>query len=110
MRTHIGVIVRFDLALLFVVATLAGGCSDPDCEALAEMDATIELGTGEEQFEPVEDGDTLTVDYGPQGGMHVWGAAGTTGLFPGKPPPTPWVDRQEPTADWTLMDGDTNLS
>jgi len=35
-------------------------------------EVTLELGTGERAFETLDEGETLELVYGPQGGYHVW--------------------------------------
>jgi hypothetical protein len=65
-----------------VFATFLIGCSGGDgttkgsdsgepagCTA---QDLTVEVGTGELEYEPLEDGDPVTLVYGPQGGWHIW--------------------------------------
>ncbi|WP_437585350.1 hypothetical protein [Sorangium sp. So ce1000] len=47
-----------------------GGCRLPD------EPTAFEIGTGETCFESIEDGDTLPVMAGPQGGYHLWFAVG----------------------------------
>jgi len=41
---------------------------------------TLTLGTGASKFDPVVDGQDLTIQFGGQGGRHVWGAARATGV------------------------------
>lgn len=53
------------------------------CDALAEGPATLELGQGQDAWAPVAEGDTLPVDFGPQGGWHTYGTLRTTGLHVG---------------------------
>lgn len=48
-------------------------------------DATLEVGTGADAFEPLTDGDDLVLVMGPQGGYHVWGSLRATGVVPGDP-------------------------
>lgn len=56
------------------------------CEEAALVDApTLEIGMGEDGFAgPLADGDTVSVDYGSQGGQHLWLAVHTTGFAPGE--------------------------
>jgi len=45
------------------------------------IDPTIvEVGEGEEEFESLEDGDSVMLVHGPQGGWHVTGAVRATGF------------------------------
>ena len=41
---------------------------------------SFELGTGSSSFAPVADGDTLLIQHGTQGGIHVWVAGRVTGM------------------------------
>ncbi|HJN75013.1 MAG TPA: hypothetical protein QGF58_13885 [Myxococcota bacterium] len=61
---------------------VACGPKDP-CEKAAEYEPSIELGVGEDDFSPVEDGDVLWAESGPQGGEHVWISLRSSGLEPG---------------------------
>lgn len=49
---------------------LAPGCG--------EAAATVEVGTGEDTFTPLADGDPLTMVHGPQGGWHLLASARVT--------------------------------
>lgn len=42
----------------------------------------IKIGTGEESFTPLADGDAVDVTYGSQGGYHIWGAFLARGFDP----------------------------
>lgn len=53
---------------------LLAGCATPPVAL---------LGTGELAWEPLAEGDDLTVIRGPQGGYHVLGSVRTAGLVPG---------------------------
>ncbi len=48
----------------------------------AEVEPTLELGTGDRGFEPIEDGQDLPMIEGAQGGWHLWISLRTTGLDP----------------------------
>lgn len=63
--------------LLSLLALLFAGCDDP-CSS--EEDRSVEVGTGEESFTPVEDGDVLPLAFGGQGGQHLWGAVRVNGV------------------------------
>jgi hypothetical protein len=56
-------------------ALLLGGCA-----AEVVGDGTVELGTGEWRFEPVVDGQDVTLVRGVQGGFHVWVSMHADGL------------------------------
>jgi hypothetical protein len=63
------------------------GCEDlTPCEAAKLVESPeLVIGLGEEQFErEVQDGDSLSLDYGEQGGQHLWLAVRTHGLAPGE--------------------------
>lgn len=67
-----------------VLALLAAACS----ESVDLPDAgppTLELGTGDRTFEPLEDGDTLYIVQGPQAGYHFFGSMRATNIFGGDP-------------------------
>jgi hypothetical protein len=44
------------------------------------QDPWVEVGTGADAFEPVEDGDVLAVERGSQGGQHVWAGVRAWGV------------------------------
>ncbi|MEM9191658.1 MAG: hypothetical protein AAGF12_20970 [Myxococcota bacterium] len=61
---------------LCVVISLAGclaliGCAT-DPEPASTTEASLELGTGSWRFEPLDDGDTVELVRGAQGGWHVY--------------------------------------
>lgn len=37
-------------------------------------DASFEFGSGDSSFQPISDGEDLTMIHGPQGGWHLWGS------------------------------------
>ena len=55
------------------------GTTGPGCAA---EDYSVEVGTGEFQFESLSDGDVVTMIHGPQGGWHVWTSVITHGSEP----------------------------
>ncbi len=64
----------------------AGACdAGPADDLCAEAGgaASLELGTGEQAFEPLEPGSELGFYAGPQGGHHVFVSVRATGLVPG---------------------------
>ena len=61
------------IALALALGSLASGCETYDGPPV------FELGTGEDEFEPVEDGATLRLASGSQGGRHVWVAGRVLG-------------------------------
>jgi hypothetical protein len=62
-----------------------GGASSADAGDHADAgsaEASVELGTGETEFEPVTPNEHLTLHAGTQGGHHVWLSYRTDGLLP----------------------------
>lgn len=45
--------------------------------------ATVEVGTGSEQFTPISNGDIVPFEQGAQGLFHVFGSLLVTGIVPG---------------------------
>jgi hypothetical protein len=71
---------------LLVTGYLLGltACGEPmNCEELTELDATLEIGQGEHRFERLDEGVSMELHYGSQGGQHVYLAAQVGGLHPG---------------------------
>ena len=62
----------------------AGRADVPGVDSFAPG-ARVELGTGEDAFEPIMDGETLQFIRGPQGGWHFLGSVRVSGLEPGDP-------------------------
>ena len=54
------------------------------CESAQSYEPSVEIGTGENQFLSIEDGASVPMHYGMQGGSHVYGAIRTQGLVPGR--------------------------
>jgi hypothetical protein len=54
--------------------------------------ARIELGTGQDRFVPLEDGDAVDIVKGPQGGYHIWGSVRTFRMDPKNIEIEYWVD------------------
>lgn len=61
---------------------LLGACAEVDCESLAE--GTLQLGRGASTYVPLESGDPMFWERGPQGGSHLWLALRATGIWPGR--------------------------
>lgn len=96
------------------------------CERAALVSPSLEIGVGEEVFSPLSEGDTLPLEYGSQGGQHVWIALRAHGLDPGndavvgrdRDPPQVLVslldgdgeNRGEGTISWEAFDGDEESS
>ncbi len=64
--------------ILPLLVCLAGCPRDP-CEAIDTAPA-LRLGTGWERFRPIEEGESLALDYGLQGGAHVYASLRAEGL------------------------------
>jgi len=61
-------------------------CEAPlSCDLSDPAAAWLTLGDGTDGFVPIDDGDTLLVERGSQGGMHVIVAARTAAIHPGQP-------------------------
>jgi len=61
--------------LLILGCLVASGCQPPE--------PAFELGTGELEFEALEDGDEIVVIHGPQGGYHLLGSLRAVGIETG---------------------------
>lgn len=68
---------------------------------------TIELGTGELEFEPMVDGQDLEFILGPQGGYHFLASMRVTGVDPGTR--TDLTDPRNPTTEFQAWVGDTRV-
>ncbi len=97
------------LTALLLSATALIGCDEDEpetCEELAQRDASLELGTGEDLYEALEDGDPIYAVHGPQGGSHAWVGARATGIDPGE---GFGETNDGPQITWTLWYGDTYI-
>lgn len=100
MRGGVGV------AASIVAVACTGG--DP-CEGGTGISPTLELGEGAASFErALAETGSLTAEYGPQGGHHVWLAVRTTGFAPGFEGSALSRDRETPIFIAELYD-DTSL-
>jgi hypothetical protein len=52
------------------------------CRGSGDAPFEMALGTGIDRFEPLEDGDTVIMAEGIQGGFHIWGGLSGTGFDP----------------------------
>lgn len=69
--------------LALVALSLVAACdpaSPQACEAAAEVPGVLEIGTGAEDFAPLQHGDEVEIAYGPQGGQHVYGSLRADGI------------------------------
>ena len=88
--------------LLVLVVSLSGCPSGDPCAD--DMAGWIEVGDGFDGFEPIEDGVVLAIEYGSQGGQHVWASIRGNGMHPGSrdvsevsaPPPCAGTEADEP--------------
>ncbi|MES2641118.1 MAG: hypothetical protein V4850_16640 [Myxococcota bacterium] len=89
--------------LLLAALTLAAcdPASDDACEAAAEIEPTLAIGTGEQDFEPVVDGDRVPLVRGSQGGLMVLGALEVTGIVQGG---ALFGDEDNPLVDFEILD------
>lgn len=69
------------LSLLSFLLALALAAA---CGASEAGEGTLELGTGEWQYEPIADGQDVTMVHGAQGGWHVWASFLVEGLDPSR--------------------------
>ncbi len=53
------------------------------CEAFARNGPTLNVGTGQTQYEPVEDGGEVAYYRGVQGGWHIFGSFWAESVIPG---------------------------
>ncbi len=72
-----------------------------------EDDPAIELGTGDLEFVAIENGDTVQVVFGPQGGYHLLGSLRVRSLDAGNPDDL--NDPSNPTAQFEVRLDGTNL-
>jgi hypothetical protein len=72
-------------SLLLVAACTADSSDDAEDTDVAPVPTEARLGTGTDAFVPVEDGDEITIVFGPQGGYHLDGSMRASGVVPGDP-------------------------
>lgn len=78
------------LSRLVWLALALAGCDKKEEEgspsdSVPDLSPEIELGTGETAFEPLADGDTIYIVYGPQGGYHFTVSMNVQGINAGDP-------------------------
>ena len=71
------------------------------------VEPSVQIGTGDSMFEPLVDGDEITVIQGPQDGYHVLGSVLVTGLIPGDGDDI--FDPSNPTQHFQVHDGDERV-
>jgi hypothetical protein len=75
--------MRSVLVLSLTASALAACRDECGCKEAARHEASVEIGTGDAAFAPIENGGIPFVQ-GPQGGWHVFGAARLTGIAGGE--------------------------
>jgi hypothetical protein len=84
-------------------------CGD-DTVALTEADAgppTVELGSGEREFEELRDGNNILIVQGPQDGYHFFGSLRATNINAGDSEDL--TDSQNPTSTFEVFMGGTRV-
>jgi len=92
--------------LVAAVALTACGPEPESCEEAGRVDPKLQLGTGFEDFAHIEDGDALGIDFGEQGGWHVWMAFRTSGMVVGHGGGFGPPDPEGPTITCRLLNGE----
>lgn len=101
--------VHLRAALLLGALALAMGCKgEPDGEdTVPKLPPMVEIGTGETEFVPLEDGDTIYIVYGPQGGYHFNGSLRVQGIEAGDPDHID--DPRNPITIFEAFEGDNRV-
>ncbi len=98
-------------ALSSLLALLA--CADPTaedsapptlCELAQEEAPSLEVGTGTVLFEPLDDGGSIEVHQGAQGGFHIYGSLRAQGVHPGTL--GDYTDPENPIVAMTVTDSE----
>ena len=89
--------------MLLTLAALLG-CTDP----VEELTPQAIIGTGEWAWEDLEDGASMPVIQGPQGGYHLLGSVRIVGLEAGDPDDL--RDPDNPTTTFEVLLNDQNLT
>lgn len=76
---------------------VVGACTKDPAEP------SLQIGTGDQDFEPLSDGDDAVVIQGPQGGFHLLGSLRATGVEPGDTANV--FDENNPTVHFTVREG-----
>lgn len=98
-------IARLPGFALLVSLGLSGGCGRPPVPGDGRPSdggaagARIELGTGQNQFVPLKDGDAVAIVKGPQGGYHIWGSIRSFRMDPKNIEIEYWVDLPGPPVE-----------
>lgn len=97
--------------LWLLLAACAGGDEGTPSDTgptIPDYDPEVELGTGETAFEPLADGETAFVVFGPQGGYHITGALLARGVDPGNPEDL--ADARNPLTTFQILVDGTPVS
>lgn len=71
------------MPLLLTLWLGCGPADGPSTESAPAVPPAIEMGTGEWDWEPLEDGQEIDVIQGPQGGFHLLGSVRVAGIAAG---------------------------
>lgn len=88
---------------LLLASLAATACADEQ----PATEVTVVIGTGQDAFEPLADGDEVPVIQGPQGGFHILGAFYATGIEPGDPNDLSHPDN--PTGEFRVFEGERRV-
>jgi len=95
------------VALILAPLFACDPASEKACADAAESEGVLDLGTGADRYEAIEDGATLVVNRGPQGGQHVYGSLHLEGIVID---PLNLDPDLMPVVDFGLWDGDTQIA
>ncbi|MEE2830631.1 MAG: hypothetical protein VX498_15695 [Myxococcota bacterium] len=77
------------------------GCED-SCDELEGEEHWLEAGTGDQNFEALSEGQSVTAAWGSQGGQHVWGSLRAGGVHRGPLIRTPNNFESQPEITFAL--------
>ena len=92
------------MSFITIVLLSAAGC-DKTCADLADLEPSIEIGTGWQGFEPISD--TTGFERGAQNGFHIYGSVRATGLHGGS---GLLINKKTPVLTYTLKAIDGGLT
>ena len=90
--------------LLTLLLGCGPGSSEPDGTAKPHVQPDIVMGTGEWDWEPIEDGQEIDVIQGPQGGFHLLGCVRVAGITAGNADDLSAADNPT-TTFWVIHEG-----
>jgi len=94
------------MSLLLTLLVACGPAQEDTGEQQAPLDGV--LGTGEWEWESLENGDEIPVIMGPQGGYHLLGSVRVSGILPGDPDNL--GEPSNPTTSFAVWFEDENLT